>query len=69
MNCEITQTITHTISRIVEAENEQEALAFLEDDNFIQDIEVQRMEQFEKDSEEWEVTPIEEESNAYTKQL
>lgn len=67
MKFEITQTITQTISRIVEAKDKQHALAFLEDDNFIQDIEVQRMEQFEKDTEEWEVKLIEEESNAYTK--
>jgi len=60
MKYEITQTITQSISRIVEAENEQEALAFLEDDDFIQDIEVQRMEQFEKDEEEWDVTPVKE---------
>lgn len=66
MKYEITQTITQTITRVVDAKDKQHALAFIEDEKFREDLEVQRMEQWETD-EDWEVTPIEEESNAYTK--
>lgn len=67
MKFEITQTITQTITRVVDAKDKQHALAFIEDEKFREDLEVQRMEQWEtSDSEEWDVTPIEEESNAYT---
>ena len=65
MKFEITQTITQTITRVVDAKDKQHALAFIEDEKFREDLEVQRMEQWETE-EEWDVTPIEEESNAYT---
>ena len=65
MKFEITQTITQTITRVVDAKDKQHALAFIEDEKFREDLEVQRMEQWETE-EEWDVTPIEEDSNAYT---
>jgi len=55
MKYQITQTITQSISRIVEADDREHALSMIKDADFIQSIEEQRMEQFEKDEEEWEV--------------
>jgi hypothetical protein len=68
MKFEITQTITQTITRVVEAKDRQHALALIEDEKFREDLEVQRMEQWEtSDSEEWDVTPIEEKPNRYAR--
>ena len=59
MKFEITQTITQTITRVVEAKDRQHALALIDDEKFREDLEVQRIEQWETiDSEEWDVTPI-----------
>jgi len=65
MKFEITQTITQTITKVVDAKDKQHALALIEDEKFREELEVQRMDEWETE-EEWDVTLIEEESNAYT---
>lgn len=59
MKYEITQTITQTITKVVDVENREEALALIEDKKFREELEVQRMEEWETD-EEWEVELIRE---------
>jgi len=58
MKYEITQTIVQTISRVVDAESEQEAYALIEDSDFRESLEVQRMENFDTEEEDWEVKLI-----------
>jgi len=58
MKYEITQTIVQTISRVVDAESEQEAYALIEDSDFRESLEVQRMENFETEEEDWEIKLI-----------
>ena len=57
MKYEITQTITQTITKVVDVENREEALALIEDEKFREELEVQRREEWETD-EDWEVKPI-----------
>lgn len=55
MKYEITQTITQTITRVVDAKDRQHALALIEDEKFREDLESQRMEQWDTEDEEWDV--------------
>ena len=54
MKYEITQTITQTITRVVDAKDKQHALALIEDEKFREELEVQRMDEWETE-EDWEV--------------
>ena len=58
MKFEIKQTITQTITRIVEAEDRAEATALIYDADFRESIEKQRMEEWETEYEDWEVKKI-----------
>ena len=58
MKFEITQTITQTITKVVDAKDKQHALALIEDEKFREELEVQRMDEWETE-EEWDVTLIE----------
>lgn len=57
MKYEITQTITQTITKVVDVENREEALALIEDEKFREELEVQRMDEWETD-EDWEVKAL-----------
>ena len=59
MKYEITQTITQTITRVVDAKDRQHALALIEDEKFREELEVQRMEEWETE-EDWEVKLVRE---------
>jgi len=57
MKYEITQTITQTITKVVDVENREEALALIQDEKFREELEVQRMDEWETD-EDWEVKAL-----------
>jgi hypothetical protein len=57
MKYEITQTITQTITKVVDVADREEALALIEDEKFREELEVQRMDEWETD-EDWEVKAV-----------
>lgn len=59
MKYEITQTITQTITKVVDVDSREEALALIEDEKFREELEVQRMDEWETD-EDWEVKLVRE---------
>ena len=57
MKYEITQTITQTITKVVDVANREEALALIQDEKFREELEVQRMDEWESE-EDWEVKAV-----------
>ena len=57
MKYEITQTITQTITKVVDVDSREDALALIEDEKFREDLETQRMDEWETE-EDWEVKAL-----------